>query len=266
MGSNQSQESPTVAAPRNSQDQRSSHVGDLSSRKSASVPSRQNQSDPRKRIYLSVGDEQRGERDRNSSGVNSSSRHSQEERRNLDDSPLSQNLRLSQPPSHGSHHSSHSHGHHRSRGHHRQRQRPPADDSPTLGSLELSMPMFSSSRTQPTESSNDPIDADLDFVLVPRPPAPRHRRFFHDGRSEDVNLDFSMASLSQRLREAGLFTEGSTSASGSSGSGSSSSRRHRQRRHRDHSSHSSGRSRHLLSSSAPPSSVVLVRGLSASKL
>ena len=267
MGSSQSQESPTATVTR-SQDQASGRVGDLSSRKSASsVPSRQSQLDPRKRIYLSIGDGPRGEgRDNTGSGgLAGTSRYSQEEVRSSDDSPPSRE----HTHSGSSGHSSHSHGHHRSRAHHRHRQRPSPDDSPSLGGLELSIPMFSSSRTQPTrpsESTNDPLDDDLDFVLVPRPPPPRHRRYPQDSRSQDMELDFSVATLSQRLREAGLFTDGSVSAAsaGSRNSGSSSRRQHRQRRH--HSSNSSSRSRPHLSSSAPPSSVVLVRGLSASKL
>ena len=267
MGGGQSQESSTATVTRNSPDQRNLQIGgrDVSSRKSGGLPPSSSQFDSSRRRYLVVNDGRRGE----GGGRGGES----------DESPSSRHHSLSQPSPHthnhhpSSHSNSHAHGHNHQRPHppHRQRHHrpPPPPENLHPLNMELSMPLFSSSRTQPmpNEPTSESLHPELELVL-PRP-STRHRRYYEAGHSGDLDLDLSMASLSRRLRAVGLLTEddgnGAGGGSGNGGSGSSSSRRHhRPRRHHSHSSHA-GRSRHHLSTSAPPSSVVLVRGLSASE-
>ena len=268
MGGGQSQESPTATATRNSADQR---IGgrDVSSRKSAGgvPPSSSSQIDSSRRRYLVVNDGRKGEGGGGGEG---------------DESPSARHHSLSQPASHSNHHPHshpHTHSHHgnshnqRPHPHRQQRQHqhhnhrpppPPIPDSFPPVNMELSMPILTSSRTQPmaNEPATESLHPELGLVLPSR-----HRRYYEARNPEDLQLDLSMASLSRRLRAVGLIAEdsgnGVSGGSGNGGSGSSSSsrRHHRPRRHHSHSSHS-GRSRHHLGA---PSSVVLVRGLSASE-
>ena len=277
-----------------------SAVGDLSSRKTGAMPSssRQNHTDSSRMLFMSVGDSRRGELSSRGGGggVKMSSRR---EGRDSDDSPSSHHHTLTQPPppqqrstapptTQSQHHSPHlihpSHSHHpQNRSHpHRQRNRhplPPPDNLPPTLDYELGVPSLMFSRSQPTVAGN-PTNREPELELVIPRASSRSRRYYDGGSAGDVELDLSMASLSRRLRAVGLFTEenggGSSSSSGGlSGSGgglsssSSSRRHHRPRRHHSHSSHGSSsggsRSRRYLANSATPSSVVLVRGLSASK-
>ena len=263
MGGGQSQESSTATATRNSVDQRISGR-DVSSRKSAGVPpSSSSQIDSSRRRYLVVDDGLRGDRGGRGGGES-------------DDSPSARHHSLSQPsPHHPPHSHLHVHSHHGNSSHnqrphpHRQQHRhhnhrpppPPLPDSFPPVNMELSVPILTSSRTQPmaNEPTTESLHPELGLVLPSR-----HRRYYEARNPEDMELDLSMASLSRRLRAVGLIAEDSGnggSANGGSGSSSSSRRHHRPRRHHSHNSHS-GRSRHHLST---PSSVVLVRGLSASK-
>lgn len=266
MGGGQSQEAPTATATRNSSDQQ---IGgrDVSSRKSEGVPSLQ-QIDLSRGRRMVVDDGRRGE-------------GGERQGRESDESP-SLHVRhhtLSQPSSHSHNppnlHPHNSHGGHSQRPHpHRQHHHihRPLPELPTENlhpldmDLNTGVPIFSSSRTQLAEPSDESQHPPLSLVLPSR-----QRRYFNASNPADLDLDLSMASLSRRLRAVGLIAEGNGSSvggisSGNGGAASSSSRRHhRPRRHHSHSSHS-GRSRHHLSSSDHPSSVVLVRGLAGSKL